>query len=114
MPSSAMRVVEVEDADQPQLAAYLRIGDQAYPIGSYDHLLAPAGSSLSFKGPLYAALYQEGRLTQRQKNLIETTLERTPDYLDKLYASVTSSTSYRVLFNIEVDVVTSRAKRKRR
>ena len=114
MSSAAMRIVEVEDDARPQLAAYLMFGDKAYPIASYDHLLAPADSSLSFKGPLYAALYKEGRLTQRQKNLIETTLKRTPDYLDKLYAKVSSATSYRVLFHNALDSAPAEKKRKRR
>ena len=115
MSSVAMRIVEVEDDAQPQLAAYLRVGDKAYPIASYDHVFAPAESSLTFKGPLYAALYQERRLTERQRNLIDTTLKRTPEYLDKLYAKVSSTTSYRVLFHNAIDgVPTAEKKRKRR
>ena len=115
MPSIAMRIVKVEDDSRPQLAAYLRVGDKAYPIASYNHLIAPAESSFTFKGPLYAALYQEGRLTKRQKNLIDTTLKRTSDYFDKLYTTVSSTTSYRVLFHDALsNVPIGEKKRKRR
>ena len=109
-----MHIVSVHEKEWPDLAAYLRIGDKAYPIASYDHLTAPTGSILSYKGPLYAALYQGERLTQRQKNIIEATLKRDPDYLHKLHATVASATSYRVLFNNELDKSPSQNRKRKR
>lgn len=96
--ASLMSIVPVDDADDPTLCAYLRIGDAVYPIASISHLTAPEDAQLAYRGPIYQCLYQENPLSPRQQALMRSTLSRNPRFLHSLYHSVSNAHDYSVLF----------------